>query len=274
MRHIILFLLFLLSVPDCESSVFAQNPAVRDSADSNKYNFTQFGNETWNFVKQPAKWDGSDLLRIGLISAGTIVIMESADRPIRDAVIQDQRYSTSVPIEFGRIWGEFYTPFVFFGGFAVHSLFTNNAGTRKIAFEIGQASLYAGAVNYILKLAIGRARPYMDEGSMTFHPFSSFFNEDYHSIPGGHATAAFAVSTVLSRNAKPVWLKIIAYVPAALTFISRIYQNQHWTSDDFLGAAFGYGIATWVVDQHEPGTDRIRVTSTNPCMLTVTIVLN
>jgi membrane-associated phospholipid phosphatase len=122
-------------------------------------------------------------------------------------------------------------------------------------------------------MAIGRARPYTGEGNTSFHPFSTITG-DFHSLPGGHNAAAFVLSTVLSRNAKPVWLKIIAYVPAALTFVSRVYQDQHWTSDDFFGAALGYFVATWVVDQHEQVDSRIQVSSANPCMITFTIALN
>ncbi len=144
MRH--KFLLSLLLLLICESSLFAQNPASRDSVERNKYNFSQFGNETWSFIKQPTKWDGSDWLKIGLVGAGTFLIMETADQPIRDAVLKDQRYYKSVPIEFGRMWGELYSPVVLFSGFAVHSLLTDDIGTRKIAYEIGQASLYAGVV--------------------------------------------------------------------------------------------------------------------------------
>jgi ribosomal protein S19 len=70
-------------------------------------------------------------------------------------------------------------------------------------------------------------------------------------MPGGHSTAAFVISTILSRNVNPVWLKILVYVPAVLTITSRVYQGFHWTSDDLVGAAFGYFIATWVVDKHE-----------------------
>lgn len=62
---------------------------------------------------------------------------------------------------------------------------------------------------------------------------------------------AFTISTVLSRNVNPVWLKVLLYAPAALTYISRVYQDKHWTSDDFIGAALGYYVATWVVDKHE-----------------------
>jgi membrane-associated phospholipid phosphatase len=202
-------------------------------------------------MKLPGRWNGSDWLKIGLIGGGTVLIMETADKPIRNFALDHQGYSKSAPIEFGRMWGEIYSPVVFFGGYAIYSLIADDIGTRKIAYEIGQASIYAGVINYVLKLAIGRARPYLNEGPTTFHPFSSILNQDYHSNPSGHSTVAFVISTVLSRNAKPVWLKVLAYLPAALTLVSRVYQDQHWTSDDLLGAAFGYYIATWVVDKHE-----------------------
>jgi membrane-associated phospholipid phosphatase len=267
MRH--KFLLSLLLIIICESSLFAQNPASRDSEERNKYNFSQFGNETWSFIKQPTKWDGSDWLKLGLTGAGTFLVMQ-ADQPIRDAVLKDQRYYKSVPIEFGRLWGELYAPVLLFGGFAIHSVLTDDVGTRKIAYEIGQASLYAGVTTYLLKMVIGRARPYVNEGSKSFHPFSSlFFKQDYQSLPGGHNAVALVLSTVLSRNAKPVWLKGIAYVPAVLTFVSRVYQDQHWTSDDFLGAAVGFFIATWVVDQHENNKSMIEISSAFPLSIRI-----
>ncbi len=259
MRQPILLSLLLVAV--CASPLVAQQ----------KYNFAQFGKETWSYIKQPTRWEGSDWLKVGLLGAGTFLVIQ-ADQPVRDAALRNPKYSMSVPMEAGRIWGELYTPVVLFGGFAIHSLLADDMGTRKIAYEIGQASLYAAMTTYLLKLAIGRARPYMDEGSTSFHPFSSLFSQDYHSLPGGHVTAAFVLSTVLSRNAGPVWLKGLAYVPAVLTFISRVYQDQHWTSDEFLGAAIGYFVATWVVDLHEQEVNRIQMSSLYP--LTVRIIIN
>jgi membrane-associated phospholipid phosphatase len=237
-----------------------------------KYTFSQFGNETWEFVKQPTKWDGIDYVKLGVMGFLTYEIMLNCDQPIRTAVLKDQRYYKSFPIEFGRMWGELYAPVILFSGFAIHSLITDDITTRKIAYEIGQASLYAGAVTFLLKAAIGRARPYTEEGTHSFHPFSSIFIQDNHSIPGGHVTAAMVLSTVLSRNAKPVWLKVLAYLPAVLTFISRPYQDKHWTSDEFAGAVLGYFIATWVVDKHENNKSIVEVSSTYP--LSVRIALN
>lgn len=234
------------------------------------YTFSQFGNETWSFVKQPGNWDVGDVLRIGLIAGGAYLIMETVDEPVRDLAQRNQASAKSIPMEFGRMWGDLSAPVVLFTGFAAHSLLTGDPKTRKIGYEIGQASLYAGAVTYILKAVIGRARPYMNEGATSFSPFSSFFINDYHSMPGGHTTAGMVLSTVLARNTDSPWLKVLAYIPAALTFISRIYQDKHWTSDDTVGAALGYFIATWVVDQHEGVQESTGISAVTPFSVTIT----
>ncbi len=278
------FYLSLLLTMLCGSSLFAQNPVLQDSVQQLEYTFSQFGNESWNFIKQPTKWDGGDWLKIGLISATTYIIIETADQPIRDAVLRDgkydanglfikesQKYYKSIPIEFGRMWGEIYSPIVLFSGFAVHSLLTDDIKTRKIAYEIGQASLYAGALSFILKLAIGRSRPYLNEGTTHFTPFGSIFNQDNKSIPSGHSTVAFVLSTVLSRNVKSPVLKVLAYLPAVFTLVSRVYQDQHWASDTFAGAALGYFVATWVVDQHEDNKSLVEMSSIYPISLRIAL---
>jgi hypothetical protein len=162
MRNRLLFPLLLIVM--CEFSpyeaahLFAQDPASRDTVLGNKYNFSQFGNETWSFIKQPVKWDGCDWLKIGVMGAGSFLLIETVDQPARDLAFKDRSYLYSVPIETGRIWGELYSPVVLFAGFAAHSLIAKDNATRKIAYEIGQASLYSGAITYILKTAFGRAR--------------------------------------------------------------------------------------------------------------------
>lgn len=263
----------LLLIALCGSSLFGQVPALRDSIVQNKYNFSQFGNETWSFIKQPAGWNGGDWLKVGAVGAGTLLILEEADQPIREAVLRDHRYDLSVPIEGGRMWGEVYMPVILFSGFAIHSWITNDIRTRKIAFEFAEALLYGGGLNLVIKTIAGRSRPYVDEGPRSFHPFGGFsFLQGNQSFPGGHCVCAFALSTVLSRNVQPAWLKGIVYVPAALTFVARVYQDKHWTSDDFIGAAIGYFSATWVVDQHETEESRVHVSSIFP--LTVSVALN
>ncbi|MCX6145086.1 MAG: phosphatase PAP2 family protein [Ignavibacteriales bacterium] len=251
----------LLVVIICESSLFAQS----------KYDFSQFGHETADFIKQPSRWDRNDWIKLAVMSTGSFLLIQVADQPARDLILQDRSYLYSIPVEAGRIWGELYSPVVLFGGFAAHSLITNDMTTRKIAYEIGQASLYTGAITLILKTAFGRARPFMNEGISSYHPFS--FRDDYHSFPGGHTATAFVLSTVLSRNAGPKWLKILAYLPAVITPFSRIYEDMHWVSSCFFGGALGYFVATWVVDIHEK-SDMLNPGNSSTPLLSFSFVIN
>ena len=244
----------------CVSSVFSQN----------KYDFPQFWHETGDFIKQPTKWNGSDWLKIGIISGATLLTMQ-VDEPIRGLALEDRSYYYSVPIEAGRIYGELYSPMVLFAGFAAHSLITHNASSRKTAYEIGQASLYTGTITLILKTAFGRSRPYMNAGATSYHPFT--FRDDYNSLSGGHAATAIVLSTILSRNAGPKWLKIVAYFPAALTPISRIYQDWHWASDNVLGGAIAFFVATWVVDLHEKKDKEMQTIPSVP-LINISLPLN
>jgi membrane-associated phospholipid phosphatase len=204
---------------------------------------------------------------------GATVLSMQVDQPIRDAVLKDRRYLKSVPIESGKMWANIYPPVLLCGGFAIHSWLTDDIGSRKIAYEIVQALLYAGAVDKLLAIGIGRSRPYVNEGHKSYHPFSTLspFELDYESLPGGHCAIALALSTVLSRNVKPVWLKVIVYAPSVLTFVARVYQDKHWTSDNIFGVALGYFTATWVVDLHEQNESRVHVSSIFPFTISVTL---
>ncbi len=247
----IFFSFFLLLV--CESSLLAQN----------RYNVSQFTHETLNFVKQPGNWRGNDWLKLGAIVAVTGLVMQ-VDQPVRDVVLRDHgRYYHSVPIEAGRVWGEWYTPPVIAGAFGLHGWLANSSSSKKIGFELVQASLYSETITQALKIVFGRARPYENKGAFNFHPLN-ISDFGFHSLPGGHNTNGWAMSTVLSRNAHSNTLKVLAYVPAALTFISRVYQDQHWTSDDFLGATIGFLVGSWVVDLHEKKESAVQVSAVYP----------
>lgn len=266
----IIFLSLLLIIV-CESSMFAQNSILANSTQQNKYNFSQFGNEAWDLIKQPTKWNGGDWLTFGLVSASTFLMIKTADEPIRNGILKNQQYYNSIPIKIGNMWGDWYPTVVIGSAFALHGLSNDNSPSKKIAFEIMQAGLYTEIVTQIVKHSFGRARPYKELGSTAFKPFS-FLGWDFTSFPAGHTTWAFSLSTVLSRNAKQTWLKALAYLPAALTFIARVYQDHHWTSDNFIGAALGYFVANWVVDQHEKKQSIVEVASVFP--LTISIPLN
>jgi len=226
------------------------------------YSISQFGNETSLFVKQPTKWISRDWLTLGIVTALTIAVMP-LDESITNSTQGHQRYYYSAPIVGGRMYGEWYSIGAVAGGFFIYGFAAKDTAAKKISIELLQAGLYSELITEILKIAIGRERPVATENAFTYHPFT-IAGYNFHSVPSGHTTSAFALSTVMSRHAHSTAIKILAYVPAGFTMFSRLYQHQHWLSDEILGAAIGYFAGNWVVDLHEGKRHRINVTSIFP----------
>jgi membrane-associated phospholipid phosphatase len=120
----------------------------------------------------------------------------------------------------------------------------NLATDGEAAFE---AAAVGGAVTFLLKRVIGRARPGLDSTRADNFGFGRGFfgGSDYQSFPSGHTTAAFAFATAITarlgeRNSSSVnWAAPVMFSIAALTGIQRVYRHAHWASDCLMGAAIG-----------------------------------
>jgi membrane-associated phospholipid phosphatase len=116
--------------------------------------------------------------------------------------------------------------------------------------DLGLHSVESIVLGYVItgavKTVAGRARPFMSkDNARNFKLFRGLRDDDYRSFPSGHATAAFALASVVSAETSHWWPEtrwIIGpamYGAATLTAVSRIYNNQHWASDVLAGAAVG-----------------------------------
>lgn len=85
-----------------------------------------------------------------------------------------------------------------------------------------------------IKLLAGRARPFTDEGTHSFHPFPGRHDE-YKSMPSGHSSLAFAVFTPFAESYSR-WIYVIPVSVAA----GRVFQNKHWVSDVAVGSGIGF----------------------------------
>jgi membrane-associated phospholipid phosphatase len=120
----------------------------------------------------------------------------------------------------------------------------NIATDGEAAFE---AEAVGGAVTFLLKRVIGRARPGLDSTRADDFGFGRGFfgGGDYQSFPSGHTTAAFAFATAITarlgqRNSSSVnWAAPVLFSVATLTGIQRVYRHAHWASDCLMGAAIG-----------------------------------
>ena len=221
------------------------------------YGFNQFTHETALFLEAPTRWHKKDFLRFSALVVGTAAIMPF-DQQITKIFQGNQQYYYSAPVVGGRIYGEWYSIGAVTAIFAGYGILAHNNGAKKIAIELLQAGVYSELIVEILKIGIGRARPYENVGPYEYHPFT-VINTGFQSSPSGHAACSIALSTVMSRHAHSTFLKILAYVPAGFTLFSRIYQNFHWASDEFFGAAVGLSTGTWVVNLHEGKRHKINI---------------
>ena len=98
---------------------------------------------------------------------------------------------------------------------------------RMLVSDAFSAAIMAGAVNGI-KYSVGRLRP---DGSR------------HNSFPSGHTATAFMTATMLHQEYgwRNPWFSIGGYTAAAITGVSRVFNNRHWLSDVVAGAGIGIG---------------------------------
>ncbi len=91
---------------------------------------------------------------------------------------------------------------------------------------------------------IGRARPRLHDlvGPIEFRPMS--FHGDYASFPSHHATAVFAVATVVALLA-PRW-RVFAFLIAGWFAATRFLIGTHYLSDAIAGALIGTIFTIWL----------------------------
>ncbi len=179
---------------------------------------------------------------------GAIVVtgaLFTVDKMIKDFAVNNNTKTGERIFQFDKYWGNAYTA-ALAGGLYLTGLFARNDNLRTLGLKASEAFVFSGIATYLIKVTIGRRRPYAGKSPLFFKPFQ-FTNNDFHSFPSGHSTVAFAVSTVMANYYKNYFWKIFWFGTATMVAASRIHHNQHWLSDVFAGSALGYFVGRFVV---------------------------
>jgi membrane-associated phospholipid phosphatase len=144
----------------------------------------------------------------------------------------------------GNFYGTIYPTLAIGGGLYSIGLFGGNDNIRTTGRMVFESVAIAGLITTITKSVFGRHRPYNNDGSTAFE--GPTVNADYLSLPSGHATVAFALSTTLANRIHNTYASIGLYTLAGITSLSRIYDDKHWASDVILGSAIGYFVADFI----------------------------
>ena len=122
-------------------------------------------------------------------------------------------------------------------------------GTESVAIGLGVVSVFKGIA--------GRARPLVDVKNPRDFKFGRGFKEEnFRSFPSGHTVMAFSAAAAVTAETARWWPKSRYYVGtamyggAALTGVSRMFNNKHWASDVAVGALIGTFAGRKVVRYH------------------------
>lgn len=212
-------------------------------------------NDGWSIFSAPAHFDSRDWLLTAL-TAGSTFAAYMIDDEVRSGVHEFTQDGWDIPLEVGEWYGSGIVSGGLGLGLIAASALNGDDDTRVAGRMVLQSLAYSITITEALKIITGRGRPETGEAKSAFH----FFRKDgaHHSFPSGHTTAAFALSSTLSRRVGSTPLSIVLYALSTLTAIERIADDRHWFSDTVIGAVIGSAVGIAVVEFEE---ERERQTS-------------
>ena len=213
--------------------------------------FSIFIDDGLNLATSPFNFTGTDWMTTGAMVIATGLAF-TLDPKIKENVTHQRSTSFDNVTSYGEKYGSISYAGIFAGGMYLTGKIMGNKSLATTGRMLTESVLYSGFVVGVLKYTVGRARPYNNEGPADFFDYT--FTENNVSFPSGHTATAFAISTVLSQRINNTFATIGLYGLASLTAYQRIYDDKHWFSDVFIGAAIGYFIGNSIVNSEESRT--------------------
>jgi membrane-associated phospholipid phosphatase len=201
--------------------------------------------DTGTMLTSPLRWNTSDWLIFAGVGASTAGLM-FADKEIRRHVQTGRNeFTDSVSSVFRPL--EEFVPVAVVAGIAGAGYAFDIPKLKAVSADALEASLVSvGAFAVPTKFFTGRSRPDRDLGPAHYEPFNLG-----SSLPSFTTANAFAVASVISDHFPHPAIYVLSYGLASIAGFSRIYDDKHWTSDVFLGAALGTAVGKAVVKLNE-----------------------
>ena len=209
-----------------------------------------------SFFTAPVHFSGQEWLRSAALVGGTAALFTVDDRIQHDLSHQGSKSLNGDIWDVPTVYGSAYFAVSLSLATYTAGLLGENEELRTTGRLLGESLVLAGVPSTVVKIVAGRRRPYVGDGPWKFHAFQ--LSESSQSFPSGHATVAFAVSTVLAERSDNTWARIGLYGLASLTALARVHNNQHWFSDVVGGAGLGITAGLYVVSAEEQRSDRTR----------------
>lgn len=262
-RAVPLLLLLILSSSDLEAaapdSTVADAPrsdSVLDSSwrplDTLLADGTRFFTDAWELVQMPGGWQAEDWVRLGIISGGATALFV-LDNEVREEVGSWSGSDGDAIVDVADHLGHNSVGLLAGGALYLPGLLLDVPWLRRAGLHLTQTLLYSAAIGALLKSTLGRGRPFTGEGPYRFRgPWQQ--ENAWMSLPSGHTVVAFSIASSLAASIDRPWATALLYGGALLTGLGRIYLDQHWSSDVWIGAALTAAIGHGVASLNRPGS--------------------
>lgn len=242
---ILLYLLLTTTVvaqtPDSTLTNTQSKDTIYTKAKINGRYLKSYLTDAKDIIIAPVKWSGKEWIAAGAFIGGTVLLYQY-DSKIRDYFQSKQTDLGHNITKYGlEPWGGVYT-FSTLALFYGQGLIWKNERSKKVALMGIKAFVLSGLYVQIPKMLLNRHRPYHDDPPNP-HIWDGPSLDMYKGFPSGHTTSVFAVAAVIaSEYRETIWVPIVTYSLASMVGLSRMYDDNHWSSDVFFGAAFGWAI--------------------------------
>jgi membrane-associated phospholipid phosphatase len=206
---------------------------------------TRVVKDTGYTLTSPLRWDARDWLIFSGVAATTGGLM-FADKEIRNFVLENRSETSDTLANIFRPFEE-VVPVVLVAGMAGVGYAFDQPKLKAASADALEASLISVVgIAAPMKFFTGRSRPDRNEGPTHYSPFNLG-----SSLPSFTTANAFAVASVLSEHFPHPAVSVFAYGLAGAAGLARVYDDKHWISDVFLGAAIGTVVGKLVVRLNE-----------------------
>ena len=206
---------------------------------------TRFYEDTKHVLTSPFHWKGQSLLTFTTLSMGTFELM-LADKDFQNFV-QKRKDSTTNRIS---KWTDRNTKRVAnltIGGLYLGGIVFHSQKAKETALLCIESVALAEEITTGIKYSVGRTRPFGNKGTFHFDPLKLPLPSSSLSFPSGHATTAFALTSVIAEQYHYIPLTIVLYGFATLVALGRVNNNVHFLSDVFGGGVIGFSVGRSLV---------------------------
>ena len=217
--------------------------------------FGAMGDDFVYALQAPSRWSPRDGLKMTTLTLTLVGLVHLADEDIDREFAQDEGQMLLKParglLPLGEKYDTISSTNVILGltsAFLISGVALDQPRQLETARLLLEAYVIVNGVGVIGKQVLGRARPYVGNGSRDFNLIRFSGQRAFRSMPSGHSLKAFATMTVVAKRYPHWWVQLPAYSVAGGVAVQRIDSRNHWVSDVVLGGTIGYLVARMLVD--------------------------